>query len=89
MANLLLPPEERNLTPDQVEALTNGATGTHVAGYRGQFAVIATSCCSGSGRSDLLAGWAHPIAYYLRLRLRSLWGSGYWNDASQGNTALD
>jgi len=43
MANPLLPPEERNLTPDQVEALDKrrdlGHTFLVIAG---QFAVIAT-----------------------------------------------
>ena len=47
MANSLLPPEERNLTPDQVEALDKrrdlGHTFLVIAG---QFAVIA-NCCSG------------------------------------------
>ena len=66
MANPLLPPEERNLTPDQVEALDKrrdlGHTFLVIAG---QFAVIATILLLWVG-SDLSysPGWAHPMAYY-------------------------
>ena len=51
MPNSLLPPEERNLTPDQVEALDKrrhlGHTFLVIAG---QFAIIATVLCSGPAR---------------------------------------
>ena len=57
MANFLLPPEERNLTPDQVEALDKrrdlGHTFLVIAG---QFAVIATVLLLWVGQDlDLLA----------------------------------
>ena len=43
MANSLLPPEERNLTPDQVEALDKRRDWGHTfLVIAGQFAVIAT-----------------------------------------------
>jgi hypothetical protein len=66
MANSLLPPEERNLTPDQVEALDKrrdlGHTFLVIAG---QFAVIATILLLWIGQDLTYSpGWAHPIAYY-------------------------
>jgi hypothetical protein len=66
MANPLLPPEERNLTPDQVEALDKrrdlGHTFLVIAG---QFAVIATILLLWVGQDLTYSpGWAHPIAYY-------------------------
>jgi len=65
MANSLLPPEERNLTPDQVEALDNrrdlGHTFLVIAG---QFAVIATILLLWVGQDLTYSpGWAHPIGY--------------------------
>jgi hypothetical protein len=69
MANSLLPPEERNLTPDQVEALDKrrdlGHTFLVIAG---QFAVIATILLLWVGQDlSYSPGWAHPIAYYFAL----------------------
>ena len=66
MANSLLPPEERNLTPDQVEALDKrrdlGHTFLVIAG---QFAVIATVLLLWVGQDlSYSPGWAHPMAYY-------------------------
>ena len=66
MANTLLPPEERNLTPDQVEALDKrrdlGHTFLVIAG---QFTVIATILLLWVGQDlSYSPGWAHPIAYY-------------------------
>ena len=66
MANPLLPPEERNLTPDQVEALDKrrdlGHTFLVIAG---QFAVIATILLLWVGQDLTYSpGWAHPTAYY-------------------------
>jgi nitrate reductase gamma subunit len=66
MANNLLPPEERNLTPDQVEALDKrrdlGHTCLVVAG---QFAVIATVLLLWVGQDLTYSpGWVHPMAYY-------------------------
>ncbi len=66
MANPLLPPEERNLTPDQVEALDKrrdlGHTFLVIAG---QFAVIATILLLWVGQDlQYSPGWKHPMAYY-------------------------
>ena len=69
MANSLLPPEERNLTPDQVEALDKrrdlGHTFLVIAG---QFTVIATFLLLWVGQDLTYSpGWAHPIAYYFAI----------------------
>ncbi len=71
MANFMLPPEERNLTPDQVEALDKrrdlGHTFLVIAG---QFAVIATILLLWVGQDLTYSpGWAHPMAYYFFLAL--------------------
>ncbi len=71
MANSLLPPEERNLTPDQVEALDKrrdlGHTFLVIAG---QFAVIATILLLWVGQDLTYSpGWAHPIAFYFALAI--------------------
>ena len=69
MANPLLPPEERNLTPDEVEALDKrrelGHTFLVIAG---QFSVIATVLLLWVGQDlSYSPGWAHPMAYYFAL----------------------
>jgi hypothetical protein len=69
MANILLPPDERNLTPDQVEALDKrrdlGHTFLVIAG---QFGVIATILLLWVGQDlSYSPGWAHPIAYYFAI----------------------
>jgi hypothetical protein len=71
MANSLLPPEERNLTPDQVEALDKrrelGHTFLVIAG---QFIVVATVLLLWVGQDlKYSPGWAHPMAYYFFLAL--------------------
>ena len=71
MPNLLLPPEERNLTPDQVEALDKrrdlGHTFLVIAG---QFAVIAVVLLLWVGQDLTYSpGWAHPMAYYFFVAL--------------------
>jgi hypothetical protein len=71
MANPLLPPEERDLTPDQVEALDRrrdlGHTFLVIAG---QFAVIATVLLLWVGQDLTYSpGWAHPMFYYFLLAL--------------------
>jgi hypothetical protein len=71
MANSLLPPEERNLTPDQVEALDKRRDLGHtLLVIAGQFTVIATVLLLWVGQ-DLTwsPGWAHPIAYYFAVAL--------------------
>ena len=66
MANTLLPPEERDLTPDQVEALDNRRDLGHtLLVIAGQFAVIAAILLLWVGQDlSYSPGWAHPIAYY-------------------------
>ncbi len=71
MANSLLPPEERSLTPDQVEALDRrrdlGHTFLVIAG---QFTVIAMALLLWVGQDLSYApGWAHPMAYYFFIAL--------------------
>ena len=71
MANSLLPPEERHLTPDQVEALDKRRDLGHtLLVIAGQFAVIAAILLLWVGQ-DLTCspGWAHPIAYYFAIAL--------------------
>ena len=68
MANPLLPPEERNLTPDQVEALDKrrdlGHTFLVIAG---QFAVIATVLLLWIGQDLTYSpGWAASHRVLLR-----------------------
>ena len=71
MANSLLPPEERNLTPDQVEALDKRRELGHtLLVIAGQFAVIATILLLWVGQDLTYSpGWAHPIAYYFAVAL--------------------
>jgi hypothetical protein len=66
MSNTLLPPEERNLTPDEVEALDNRrAMGHTLLVIAGQFVVIATVLLLWVGQDlKYSPGWHHPIAYY-------------------------
>ncbi len=71
MANSLLPPEERNLTPDQVEALDKrrdlGHTFLVIAG---QFAVIATILLLWVGQDlSYSPGWVHPMAFYFAIAI--------------------
>ena len=66
MANHLLPPEERNLTPNQVEALDKRREWGHtLLVIAGQFAVIATVLLLWVGQDLTYSpGWVHPMAYY-------------------------
>lgn len=78
MANSLLPLEERNLTPNQVEALDKrrdlGHTFLVIAG---QFAVIATVLLLWVGQDLTYSpGWAHPMFYYFVLALCLILGFG-------------
>jgi nitrate reductase gamma subunit len=78
MANSLLPLEEQNLTPDQVEALDKrrelGHTFLVIAG---QFSVIATVLLLWVGQDLTYSpGWAHPMAYYFGLALCLIVGFG-------------
>jgi len=78
MANALLPPEERNLTPNQVEALDKrrdlGHTFLVIAG---QFAVIAIVLLLWVGQDLTYSpGWAHPMFFYFMLALCLIAGFG-------------
>jgi hypothetical protein len=66
MANSLLPPEERHLTPDQVEALDKRRDLGHTfLVISGQFAAVATVLLLWVGQDlSYSPGWAHPMAYY-------------------------
>jgi len=71
MANSLLPLEERNLTPEQVEALDKrrdlGHTFLVIAG---QFAVMATILLLWVGQDLTYSpGWLHPMAFYFVIAL--------------------
>ena len=71
MANLLLPPEERSLTPSQVEALDKrrelGQTFLVIAG---QFTVMAGVLLLWVGQDlKYSPGWMHPMAYYFFIAL--------------------
>jgi hypothetical protein len=71
MPNALLPPDERNLTPAQVEALDQrrdlGHTFLVIAG---QFSVIATILLLWVGQDlKYSPGWVRPMAYYFALAL--------------------
>jgi nitrate reductase gamma subunit len=71
MANPLLPPAERHLTPDQVEALDKRRELGHtLLVIAGMFAAIAAILLLWVGQ-DLTwsPGWAHPMAYYFAVAL--------------------
>ena len=71
MANSLLPPEERNLTPDQVEALDKRRDFGHtLLVIAGQFSVIATVLLLWIGQDLTYSpGWDHPMFYYFLVAL--------------------
>jgi hypothetical protein len=71
MANALLPPEERNLTPDQVDALDKRRhLGHTLLVIAGQFAVIASVLLLWVGQDlQYSPGWDHPMAYYFFLAI--------------------
>jgi len=67
MANLLLPPEERNLTPEQVELLDKRRRRGHLfLVICFQMGIIATLIGIAWALQDLTysPGWNHPMAYY-------------------------
>ena len=78
MPNMLLPPEERDLTPAQVEALDQRRDLGHaLLVIAGQFAVIATVLLLWVGQDlQYSPGWDHPMAYYFLLALISVAGFG-------------
>jgi len=66
MANTLLPPEERNLTPEQVEALDRRRRRGHLLLVMClQFGIIATLVLLWAGQDLTVSpGWAHPMVYW-------------------------
>lgn len=78
MANALLPIEERNLTPEQVEALDNRRDLGHtLLVIAGQFAAIATVLLLWVGQDLTYSpGWDHPMAYYFFLAVLVVLGCG-------------
>ena len=78
MPNSLLPPEERNLTPNQVEALDKRRELGHtLLVIAGQFAVIATVLLLWVGQDlSYSPGWNHPMAYYFAIACVLIVGFG-------------
>jgi hypothetical protein len=66
MANLNIPMEERNLTPDQVTALDKRRQwGLAFQVISGQFAFFAVLLLLWSGQDlQYSPGWVHPMFYY-------------------------
>ena len=66
MPNSLLPPEERNLTPDQVEALDKRRDLGHTfLVMAAQFLAISIVLLLWIGQDlSYSPGWAHPMFYY-------------------------
>jgi len=71
MANTRLPLAERNLTPEQVEALDRRRDwGLTLQVIAGQFSVIATLLLLWVGQDLTYSpGWQHPMAYYMAVAL--------------------
>jgi hypothetical protein len=71
MANISLPLEERNLNPDQVEALDKRREwGLTLQVIAGQFAVICVVLSLWVGQDLTYSpGWAHPMAFYMAIAL--------------------
>ncbi len=71
MANLSIPAEERNLTPEQVDALElRRRKGALLLTIAGQFTVISVLLTLWAG-NDLIwsPGWVKPIDIYLLIAL--------------------
>jgi hypothetical protein len=71
MANTLLPVEEQNLTPRQVELLDKRRNrGFMLMVIAGQFGIISTVLLLWLVQDLTYApGWAHPVAYYFAFSL--------------------
>jgi hypothetical protein len=71
MANMLLPMEERNLSPGQVERLDKRRNrGFMLMVIAGQFGIISTVLLLWLVQDLTYApGWAHPVAYYFAFSL--------------------
>ena len=66
MPNMLLPPEERALTPEQVEALDRRRRRGQLLIVMGfQFGLVATLLTIFTGQDlQYSPGWAHPMFYW-------------------------
>ena len=66
MPNLMLPPEERTLTPDEVAVLDRRRRRGHLLINLGfQFGIVATLLTLWSGQDlQYSPGWAHPMFYW-------------------------
>ncbi|HLI77383.1 MAG TPA: hypothetical protein VKV02_10600 [Acidobacteriaceae bacterium] len=66
MPNTMLPPEERMLTPDEVEALDRRRRRGHLLLNLGfQFGIVATLVTLWAGQDwQYSPGWAHPMLYW-------------------------
>ena len=66
MANMLIPAEERDLTPTQVELLDKRRNrGFLLMVIAGQFGIISTLLLLWLVQDLTYSpGWAHPVAYY-------------------------
>jgi hypothetical protein len=71
MANTSLPLAERNLNPDQVQALDKRREwGLTLQVIAGQFAVICVVLSLWVGQDLTYSpGWAHPMAYYMAIAI--------------------
>jgi hypothetical protein len=71
MANTLLPPAERNLTPDQVDVLDRRRDwGLTLQVIAGQFAVVSIILSLWIGQDLTYSpGWAHPMFYYFAVAI--------------------
>ena len=69
MANLLIPAEERNLTPDQVEQLDKRRTwGLTLQTIAGLLAVLGAILWLWVGQDLTYSpGWLHPMAFYFAI----------------------
>jgi uncharacterized membrane protein len=74
MPNTLLPAEERDLTPNQVEALDKRRNLGHtLLVIAGQFAVIAMVLSLWVGQDlEYSPGWHHPMFYYFAICVISI-----------------
>lgn len=69
MANMILPAEERNLTPEQVVAVDQRRfRGLLLEVMGGQFAIIAILLTVWAGQDFTYdPSWIHPMGYYMIL----------------------
>jgi uncharacterized membrane protein HdeD (DUF308 family) len=90
MTNTLLPLEEQNLTPNQVEQLDKRRNrGFMLMVISGQFGIIVTVLLLWLVQDLTYApGWAHPVAYYFAFSLlvsgfTGLAGAYLWRGAPE------